>query len=156
MLIDYIALAQYDLEGSVTLTKVPIHESDETQGFVYKSSSGGLYMTDRDMVIVITLRYHNTLESTDPYYRVTTFFNSGIDNAYVQWPANSYVYRTNIQDGTGENYFMVFCTQDDEVLCSLPEADTLRGDDVPVAQCYYDYDFWRISTKYMPNLIPAN
>lgn len=155
MSIDYVALATYDLDGTVMLTKVPIHESDMTQGFVYKNAPSSVSLANDQMAIEIRLGYHNSMEDTDPYYRVSCVANYSGSNKNVSVPAYTYVYKTSVGDEAQPGQFYVFATKDDEILCSLPEV-SVTDSTVASGHCYFDYDFWRISTKYMPNLIPAN
>lgn len=153
--IDHISLAQYETDGTINLTDIPIHAYNSSLGFVYVSAGTSFTLPTEHQMIIIKSYYHNTLEDEDPYYRVTTYWNYDGSDASVWVNAGSYVYIASIEDGVDVDYMYVFVTKDDEVIMSLPEANTLSGEGCPAAHIYLDYDDWRISPQYMPHLDPS-
>lgn len=149
MSINHFAIAQYQLDGTVDLTSIP--KTD----LVYHQTNANVSATAGQIVYYVRLRYHNELESTDPYYSITAFHSHSDFTVSVK--AGSYHFIYSNDQGLNDDMTVVAVTKDLEILCSLPEPDFQSGTDSGVikAGCDYDYDTWRINTAYMPHLVPA-
>lgn len=156
--ISYIAAAAYLQDGTVNMVIIPVGPVPGSEpGFLWTANSTNIALPSYASVIMIKLLYHNSLEDEDPYYKVTTYSNYTDNEQGVTVPAKSYYYVYSLPSiNINDNQFIVFATKDDEIICSLPEAmpyDYQSG--VAAGAAYYDYDTWRISKDYMPNLVPS-
>lgn len=153
-----MAHATYEDDGTVTFNTIPTAQDASPPGFIWTENASTAILTLGQSVLIVNLRYHNNLENLDPYYRVTDVWNDTLDSYGVTIPAKSYYYIYSNEDGNYDNSFIVFVNKDDEIICSAPEAGSWLDShgETQAATCYYDYDFWRISPAYMPNLVPSN
>ena len=157
MSIDYLAHAVYDTDGSVTLTPIPIATPASPQGFFWTQNGIGIELERHQSVVIININYHNSLEDSDPYYRVVNVWNDESITFDYNIPSKSYYYVYDNQSAITDQSFIVFVNKDNEILCSVPEAGfNAMTRSQQAAASYFDYEFWRISTKYMPNLIPLS
>lgn len=154
--ISYIATASYETDGTVNLDVIPTSASASPPGFLWTENAANVTLPMYSSMMMIDLRYHNSLEDEDPYYRVTNIVNNVMGDQTIAVPAKTYYYiYTEPAPNLNDNKFLVFVNKDDQIICSLPEALTYQyAEGVAAAASYYDYDSWRISLEYMPNLVP--